>query len=223
MPPKSVSTLSQKLTEARGVFSDEVAVAIVEQWASLCAVTLSQSEAGAKEVASNVFARAAAPEETPQDVVEVLRVLHSTYSNLYSELQIVRSAVGIRIPEIKEEDNLGVNVQLLVLKEIEELEKRLLGGGADASSAPTINFPREYYAARTAIEEKLLGTGKPDEKPSMSPSLRRQLQQLDYDTMVKAALAFAGLAARLRSIVSAFTLNSKKLMNPRSSNDRMIS
>ena len=110
-----------------------------------------------------------------------------------------------------------------MLKEIDDLEKRILGGAPDGSTFPTINFYREYLAARVALEEKILGSGKEDEKPSKSPSLQRQLQQLDYDTMVKAALSFANLASRLRSLVAAITLNSKKLMNPRNTNDRMIS
>ncbi len=226
MPPKAVTVLSQKLAESRGVFSDEVATAVVEQWATLCAVTLTQAEQGAYVVASNVFARAANAEEVPQDVSEVLRVLHTTYSALFSELQVVRSAVAVRIPEIKEEDNLGVNVQLLVVKEIEDLEQRL-AGGKEPTGLPTVNFTREYFAARAAIEEKILAPSKDaegkDQGPSKSPSLRRQLQQLDYDAAIKSALAFAALASRLRSLVTAFTLNAKKLMNPRSSNDRMIS
>jgi hypothetical protein len=224
MPPKTASVLALKLLETRTGFSDELATSIVEKWAERCSTTLVHAETAAQTAAANTLARGAAvPEEVPADVADVLSTLHSTYSNLYAELQTVQSAIVVRVPEIKEEDNLGVNVQLLVLKELGDLEKRILGGGADSSSAPTINFPREYYAARAAIEEKLLGSGKPDEKPSASPSLRRQLLQLDYDTLVKAALAFAGLASRLRSVVAAFTLNSKKLMNPRSSNDRMIS
>lgn len=219
MPPKSA--LGQKLKEAREVFTEDVLNNVVEGWSVLCALNLVQAEAGAKEIAANVAARAASAEEAPADILDLLKVFHFTFSNVASEIQVVRSGILLRFPEIKEEDNLGVNVQLCVLKELDDLEKKVLGGGAEGASLPTLNFRREYFAARTTIEEKILGSGKEDEKPSKSPSLKLQLQQLDYDTAVKAAIGFAALAARLRSAVAAYSLNSKKLMNPRNNNDRM--
>lgn len=210
MPPKMVSLVK----EVRDQFPLENANAIVENWLKVVIPTATNAASAATQI-SLVVSQA-----PPQPVVEALHLLQSLQASVVADLYTLISTIGTRIPEMKEEDNLGVSVQVAVIKQLQSVENELLGG--DKSVGATLNFKVSYLASRAAVEEKLNPTGK-DAQPSQSASLQAQLLQIDTDALLSSRLAFLKLANSLRNLSVAVIENSKKLINPRNVNDRMVS
>jgi hypothetical protein len=211
MPPKSAVIIK----ELREKFPQDAAAAIVESWATN---TIPQLDVIAAAVQN--FQLPADSTQAPASILEILDSLRTAQASVVSDLHKVRSTIVVRIPEMKEEDNLGVSVQMNVLKLFDEVEKQILA--SDKASFATISFKASYLESRAAVEDKLNPSGK-DAQPSKAPSLILQLQQIDRDAALVAFLTLSKLATSLRALVTVYAENAKKLINPRVSNDRMIS
>lgn len=209
MPPK----VSALVTEVRLQFPLDDANAIVENWIKKVIPTAVGAASAVAEI------QVGSPQPN-QGVIEALDLLQSLQVGVVADIQTLLSTIGTRIPEMKEEDNLGVAVQVAVIKQLTALETELLGG--DKSVGATINYKVSYFSSRGGVEEKLNPSGK-DAQPSQAPSLQLQLRQIDNDAIIGARLAFLKLASSLRVLSVAVIENSKKLINPRNVNDRMVS
>lgn len=211
MPPK----MSAVVKELRDQFSQDNAAQIVEAWATKVIPTADASAAAAAGI------QFASPAELapPAAVLELLDHLQSLQASVVADLYVIRATVAVRVPEMKEEDNLGVAVQMSALKQIDDLEKELLGG--DKATGATVEFKQGYLGKRASVEEKISPSGK-DATPSLAPSFALQLKQIDHDAVIAARLALLKLSGSLRAFVNLYAENSKKLINPRNVNDRMI-
>ncbi|CBH15376.1 proteasome activator protein pa26, putative [Trypanosoma brucei gambiense DAL972] len=231
MPPKRAA-LIQNLRDS---YTETSSFAVIEEWA---AGTLQEIEGIAKAAAeahgairNSTYGRAQA-EKSPEQLLGVLQRYQDLCHNVYCQAETIRTVIAIRIPEHKEEDNLGVAVQHAVLKIIDELEIKTLGSGEKSGSggAPTpigMYALREYLSARSTVEDKLLGSvdaesGK-TKGGSQSPSLLLELRQIDADFMLKVELATTHLSTMVRAVINAYLLNWKKLIQPRTGSDHMVS
>lgn len=219
MPPKA-KVLLQALA---ATYPEAQAQSIVERWAENLS-SLLESSAAAAEVAESLKTVDASLAACPPQNVELLTRYTAVLEGVARDTVFLKGAITVRIPEMKEEDNLGVNVQHAVLAHLAQLERKILGGegsSKDAGSAaafPGLDCKASYFAARAAIEEDLLK----EKEPVKSPSTRRHLQQCDADCATKISLAYASLHMSMSSLIVMWVNNSKKLMNPRNTSDRMI-
>jgi hypothetical protein len=219
MPPKS---LVAPLKAFRDAFTEDLITNLNVAWTVELIPQLDTAAADATTILAAVAGRTADPAAVPADVLGYLRGLQGAVLRALTDLQSLQTAIKIRIPEIKEEDNLGVNVQLTYLKVLSEAEQALLGGEKSKSPA-TLSLVRDYLSARAEVEAKLLEKEKEGKEPSpKAPSLLLALSAVDSSAVETAALGALKLSSTLRSIVVLYAENSKKLINPRTSNDRMI-
>lgn len=239
MPPKRAA-LAQALRDA---YPEDTSCGVIEAFAG---DSLQRVEAyiekvnGARDHIRNAEYVAAKHAAAPNAaVLALLQEYQQIAEATFLASDKVRTVISIRIPELKEEDNLGVAVQRAVLREIDALQAALLGGGGGGSSgdreggssggsAPVGMFAaRDYLASRGAIEDKLLGKpgGENEEKTSgasRAPSTLLELKQLDNDVLLKIQLAAVQLATRIRAFINTYALNWKKLIQPRTQNDKMV-
>ena len=153
--------------------------------------------------------------EPSADIKSAALNYRSFLIELIDDLRSVRSDITICMPEIKPEDNLGVEVQVAVIASISNLEKAIQGGGKDeVTGIAAVSFPTAYFKERATIEEKALGTGK-DAEPSKSESLKIQAALFDADMISKLSASYKELAVQLPYIIACIAQNMKKLMNPR--------
>ncbi|CUG87963.1 proteasome activator protein pa26, putative [Bodo saltans] len=211
MPPKTAVLLK----ELREKVPADAAAAVVESWAT---TTIPQLEAVGASVQN--FQLPADLSQPPAALLEILDTLRLTQSSIVVGLQTIRSTIVVRIPEMKEEDNLGVSVQINALKMLDEVEKQILD--SEKAQLASIGYKASYLGARASIEEKLNPSGK-DAQPTKAPSAALQLQQVDRDAALIAYLTAAKLSTSLRALVTVYAENAKKLVNPRVSSDRMLS
>jgi hypothetical protein len=211
MPPKTAVLLK----ELREKFPADAAGAVVESWATTIIPQLETIGASVQnfQLPENLT-------QPPAALLEILDTLRLTQSSVVVDLQTIRSTIVVRIPEMKEEDNLGVSVQINVLKMLDEVEKQILD--SEKSQLASIGYKASYLGSRASIEEKLNPSGK-DAQPSNAPSVKLQLQQVDRDAALITYLTAAKLSTSLRALVTVYAENAKKLVNPRVSNDRMLS
>lgn len=209
-----------KLKDLKGSASPDACEAILKKW--IAAFDGTSAAADALETLS-VSLETAEPsrDKAPAAVLEAVLAYRANLQNLAKDLTTLRSAILLRIPEIKEEDNLGVNVQLQVLAQIKAFNANVTGGassGKEDSSSSGTSFPsvcvaKDYLSARAAIEEKLLGSEK--DGPSKSVSLLQQLSFYDADTVARLSRGYREVLLQQQYIVSCMTLNYKKLYAPR--------
>lgn len=242
MPPKRLA-YAQGLRDA---FTESHSCAVVERWATETIPRVEQlahgAAAGRAAIAQKGAYTRADAEQTPGPVLSVLREYQAVCHNVFHDAEAIRTVIAVRVPELKEEDNLGVAVQHAVLRLLDDVENKTLGAAAGGNSggerssgvrAPTgVYALQEYLAARSEVEEKLLGDSakgkEEDNKGSAkgghaSPSMLLKLQQVDADALMKVELAAVVLLTTLRSFVNAYALNWRKLIEPRTSTDRMVS
>ncbi|KAH9597456.1 Proteasome activator PA28 [Trypanosoma melophagium] len=245
MPPKRL-VHAQSLRDA---FTETDSCAAVENWATVTITRVEQlvQRAAAQRAAVRQLAyNRNNAEHTPEEIIAILQDYQAICQHVFSEAELVRTVIAIRIPELKEEDNLGVAVQHAVLKMLDELQTKITsgsgggdksGGGNSVPSLAGMFTLREYLSTRGTLEDKLLGKaeeGKSDKEKSKgtekeetggsrSPSLLLELKQVDGDVMLKVELAGSQLTTTLRSFVNAYALNWKKLIQPRTGSDHMVS
>nr|CCC93544.1 putative proteasome activator protein pa26 [Trypanosoma congolense IL3000] len=213
----------------RDAMTEQTSWSVIDTWANNTIEALQKISASAAQARSSIQGtsyRLSHAEETPVSTVDLLRQYQTLCHDIYCDAQLVRSVIMIRIPDHKEEDNLGVAVQMEVLKLIEGLEGKLLPSGEKSSSVGGVFCLRDYLATRATVEEKLLGSsnaGSEGKKGSKAPSLLLELREIDMDALLKVEFAATHLCAVLRGLVTSYTLNWKKLMQPRTGNDYMIS
>lgn len=153
--------------------------------------------------------------EPSTDIKNAALSYRSFIIQLADELRSIRAEIMINMPEIKPEDNLGVEVQLAVIKVISDLEKALQGGAKDEiTGIAPVSFATSYFKERATIEEKAIGTGK-DAEPSKSESLKIQAALFDADLVSRLAGSYNEIAVQLPFVVATVAQNMKKIMNPR--------
>lgn len=215
--------LTAKLKDYKSASSPDACEAILKKWAA--SFEESSAIADSLEALSVSIQQGTEPsrDKAPAPVIDALMRYRMDLQNIAKDLYILRGAVLLRIPEIKEEDNLGVNVQLQVLSQIKSFASSVTGSngsssGKDespsASSLPSVGLVKEYLAARASIEEKLLGTSE-KEGPSKSQSLVQQLVIFDSDAVARLSRGYRELILQQQFLISSMTLNYKKLYAPR--------
>ncbi|RNF05189.1 putative proteasome activator protein pa26 [Trypanosoma rangeli] len=232
MPPKRLA-YAQALRET---FTEAESCAVVERWAT-------EAVGHLERVAQHAAVQYASVQEaaytsgnvnqTPAGIMSVIRDYQSLCLGVYRDAEVVRTVVSVRLPEIKEEDNLGVAVQHAIVRMLDELQNKTLGNGGSGEKNSGVKAQtgvyalREYLEARSGVEEKLLGKpGDGNEKAkesSKSPSLLLELRQVDADALLKVELSAMQLVSSMRSFINAYALNWKKLIEPRTGGDRMVS
>lgn len=229
MPPKR-SAMAQAIRDS---YTEDASLGVVDHWSSKAVADLEARAKNAHDARAAVLAAyytADAAASVPQSVISSLREYQEHLHDIYVSAEMVRTVIACRIPELKAEDNLGVEVQMVVLKMVDSLEGKLLGSGGDKEGgAPAVSgmyAAREYLAARGAAEDKILGKAGEDDKKTKSaaPSVLLELQQIDADALLKLELNATQLATAIRAFVNAYALNWKKLIQPRSgAGDKSIS
>ncbi|KAG5492494.1 hypothetical protein JKF63_01072 [Porcisia hertigi] len=223
MPPKR-SAMAQAI---RDTYNEETSLAVVEEWSSKVVADLETRARNANDARKGLLAypyTADAAQTVPNIVVASLREFQEQLHDVYRAAETIRTVIACRIPELKAEDNLGVEVQMTVLKMIDTLEGKLLGGSSGdkdggAPGVAGINATREFLATRGAVEDKILGKAGDDDKKTKSsaPSVLMELQQIDADALLRLELSATQIATQIRSFINVYALNWKKLIQPRSS------
>ncbi|CCW71912.1 unnamed protein product [Phytomonas sp. Hart1] len=245
MPPKRAA-LVKSLREA---FPEDRSFAEVERWGSstidefngLLRELLPAREAIFRET----YSVPSSAEATPEKLLNLLHRYEALSLKVWVAAEEIRNMIELRIPEFKEEDNLGVAVQAAVLSKLDKFQNAISGDDGEkeaVKSAAGIFSSKKYLASRASIEEKLLpkpkkasdeeknnakGKDKNAEDASATedvkaPSAILELKQLDYDMLVKLELGIRHLQTRLRGFVNTYVLNSKKLIQPRTNTDGMV-
>lgn len=234
MPPKRVA-MAQSIRDA---YTEETSCAEIERWSGPILSSLEGTAKAARSMRQEILkqtytADAAAKSET--SIITALRQYQEVGHDIYLSAETIRTVIACRIPELKEEDNLGVGVQTAVLKMIDGLQDKLAGGGSGdkGGSSGVINMfsTRDYLSARGGIEDKLLGKPADGDKKegekkegTKAPSVVLELQQLDADILLKLELSATQISTVVRSLINAYALNWKKLIQPRNSiGDKMVS
>ncbi|AIO01695.1 proteasome activator protein pa26, putative [Leishmania panamensis] len=209
----------------RDTYSEEASFAIVEEWSSKVLADLEARATNAHHARQGVLAKpytADAAETVPVSVVASLREFQGELHDIYRGAETIRTVIACRIPELKSEDNLGVEVQMAVLKMVDSLEGKLLGSGGDKDGGvPCVAgmyATRDYLTARGSVEDKVLGKAGDDDKKTKSaaPSVLMELQQIDADALLKLELSAMQISTQIRSFINVYALNWKKLIQPRS-------
>lgn len=209
----------------RDAFPEEASLAVVDEWSSKAIANLEARATNAQHARKAVLSKTYTTNDAaavPISVVGSLREYQEELHDIYRAAETVRTVIACRVPELKAEDNLGVEVQMTVLKMIDLLEGKVMGGSGDKEGgAPGVAgmfATRDYLGARGSAEDKLLGKAGEDDKKTKSsaPSVLMELQQIDADALLKLELSATQLATQLRSFVNAYALNWKKLIQPRS-------
>jgi hypothetical protein len=210
----------------RDAFTEETSLDVVDQWSSKAVAALEVRAKNAHDARAAVLAAtytADAAATVPQSVIASLREHQEHLHDIFRSAETIRTVIVCRIPEQKAEDNLGVEVQMVVLKMLDSLEGKVMGngGGDKDGGAPGVSgmyAVREYLTARSAAEDKILGKASDDDKKTKSsaPSVLLELQQIDADALLKLELNATQVATSIRAFVNAYALNWKKLIQPRS-------
>ncbi|EAN97792.1 proteasome activator protein PA26, putative [Trypanosoma cruzi] len=137
MPPKRL-VHAQDLRDA---FPEEESCGVVERWATnLVSQVAKIAEQAGSQCASIQGTKYTCDnaEKVPEEVMSMLFNYQSACRRIYYDAEVIRTVISVRIPELKEEDNLGVAVQHAVLKMLEEIQNKTLGaGGAGGAGEKT--------------------------------------------------------------------------------------
>ncbi|CCW64894.1 unnamed protein product [Phytomonas sp. EM1] len=242
MPPKRAATVNA----LRAAFPEELSLAAVERWAGETPEELKslleELRRAREGVSRRPYVNPAAAEDSPRELLSLFQRYGALAEGIFLAAERIRGVVELRIPELKEEDNLGVAVQNAVLRRLDAVQNYLLAGngGEKEGVRPMAGMfvAKEYLAARAGIEEKILPKpAKPDggekgkeegkegeaSSGTKAPSAILELQQLDYDALLKLELTIEHLLTLLLAFVNTYMLNWKKLIQPRSNTDTMVS
>ncbi|RNF26794.1 proteasome activator protein PA26 [Trypanosoma conorhini] len=232
MPPKRLAHVQA----LRDTFTEAESCAVVERWATetVCHLEGLAQQAVAQYASVQEAAYTCdAAKQTPADILSILRSYQYLCQGVYRDAEVVRTVVAVRLPELKEEDNLGVGVQHAILRMLDEVQNKTLGAGGTGEKSSGVKAQtsvyalREYLEARGGVEEKLLGTpaegSEKGKEGSKSPSVLLQLRQLDADALLKVELSALQLVSSMRAFINAYALNWRKLIEPRTGGDRMVS
>ncbi|EPY37191.1 proteasome activator protein PA26 [Strigomonas culicis] len=240
MPPKR-ATMVQELREC---YTEEYSLAEIREWSTriikeIDALTDKASELQG-EIEKLVPATAYRAEVLQQPAVRIMPLLREYQAlcrAVFNSAEKVRLVIMIRVPEHKEEDNLGVAVQQAVLRALDALQNRMVKGSnasseketSSASSAAGMFLLRDYLGARVKVEAAILNGGAPSDEEqatrgkAVAPSSYTELQQLDIDTLYKVELASRQLSTAVKAFINTYVVNWKKLIDPRNgANDRMV-
>lgn len=155
-------------------------------------------------------------------VVSALDDAIRTMRTMAFDLNDISIYILSKVPEMKEEDNLGVTVQSQVLEVVTEVQRALQGTNKENPRLVHGGSKQSYFAARSELEMKLAPTAADAKVPS-SISLRLALWELDSVTLGNIAVAFAELKKYAIALSLTFARNAKKIHEPRRQNNSMIS
>ncbi|KAH8607990.1 putative Proteasome activator pa28 beta subunit [Trypanosoma vivax] len=222
---RKCSALVQGLRDA---FPETKAWATVNNWAATTIQEVEQLSAQAASVRlavlNSTYSKSNA-EETPANIVQLLQQCQELYYRLFCDTETIATVIGVRVPEHKEEDNLGVAVQMAAFEALGKLQSALAKIDGNDNETSSIFMARNYMATRGKVEERLLGKVSDDggkRESSRSPSALLELRQVDADAMLGVQLSTARIARLLRSLVTVYVLNAKKLIQPRSTSEHML-
>lgn len=233
MPPKR----GEMAQAVRTAFPEDASYAQVVTWSE---TTQGKAEAIREKAAQQRAATLTATYKVPDCAAQapaclpLLKEYQELVSDVFRGAETIRTVISVRIPELKEEDNLGVAVQMTVIKQLESLQSKLMGGGGGdkdggAGFAAGMFQTKDYLASRASVEDNLLGKedsgdDKKKSSGSKSPSALLQLQQIDADALLRVELGAMQVATALRIFINTYALNWKKLIEPRAaSSGRMVS
>lgn len=169
----------------------------------------------------------------PTELLELLHEYQALAKDIFVSIEKIKAVVLVRVPEIKTEDNLGVEVQMTFLRQLGAVQDKLSGSGGGEKEGgggalvAGLFFLDKFLEDRCEIEAKAMGTPASPAKetsarqPPASSKLR--LKQVDQDAALKVQLATMQLATLLRGFVNSYALNFKKLIMPRENNNKMVS
>jgi hypothetical protein len=151
----------------------------------------------------------------PTDVLEALDEVVTSVRTLNFDLSELQAYIMTLVPEIKEEDNAGVNIQSYLLEQIGEAQKVLNGAGKESSPRFVhLGGRQEYLSKRSELEMKLAPTGKDAEVPK-SQSLRLALHDLDNAVVGNIASTFVELRRISLGVSGTFVRNQDRITQPR--------
>ncbi|CAD2214602.1 proteasome activator protein PA26 [Angomonas deanei] len=222
--PVKRGAMAQKL---RDTYTEDLSLAQVHQWSEHSTQELDQFITEVSKARQELGKQPAGAAATPTAVLQLLQRYQQLGKSVFEAVEQIRLVIAIRIPERKEEDNLGVAVQFAVLGSLDTIQNALVKGSSEgkeggASLPCGVFVAREYLKERGAVEEKVLGDGK-EEKKKVPPSALLELQQIDTDYLLRVEMAALHVSVLLKAFINSYALNWKKLIDPRnSSRDRMV-
>ena len=221
---RSVAAKTQALLETPAY--GEAAVSFIDELLdkvpSYVAAAKTVREAGAPALDAAHAADLAAPPKPLLDALDAFRV---EVEFVVKVLNAASLFIHSRVPEMKEEDNAGVMIQMQVLETLGDLrkvfEQGVKGKDSGATRFVSLKYKLDYLTARAELEEKLNPSGK-DAQPSKSASLKLALVEQDKMALADVAASYLALRRYALSLVSAFTKNIEKLAMPRRNSVGMI-
>jgi hypothetical protein len=188
-----------------------------------------------KALAATFAAAAPTPAGPPPAVLlAAMEELRTESIKFVDGLNALRNLIIVRTPEIKEEDNAGVAIQMAFAELVDGYSDVLTGAGGKKDSSGgglslvPIGFKKDYLAARVAAEEKVLGRQDKEETDGGSsinkqtPSSLAALAQVDTEACFKVSNGFYKLHQASLLLVVGFTRNANKILNPRRTGSSMI-
>jgi hypothetical protein len=154
-------------------------------------------------------------------VVDGINDLRKQSAFMVKVCEAILVLVDYLTPELKEEDNAGVAIQMQVQATAVSIMQMMVGSTKEKSAYCNINTLQDYLGVRADIEEKMNPSGK-EAQPSKSASRAMQLVTIDAVQLRAVAQSFKALKRIGLSLVLTFARNEKKVMKPRREATEMI-
>jgi hypothetical protein len=180
-------------------------------------------------------------EQVPAELLKEFDTLHQQVWEFVDAIIDMKTFISLRIPEIKEEDNMGVNVQWTVIKDLNRIEEVLTGGsnggggGAPwarseikgAAARAPLYAKGDYLESRFHAEKKFFG--KKDKKKEgeeasaaeehKAPSAALLVAQVDREWADKIVWQYKSMIQLRTQLYTAAKQNMKKITDPRGHKD----
>jgi hypothetical protein len=177
--------------------------------------------ARATALAAQLEAAPTAAVDAPAALLAELSALGGAASEGVAALESAVLFIVARTPTIKEEDNLGVAAQQLVLKALSE-SMALLEVPDDKRRFVSVGGKLSYLKARAELEKAARAPAK-DDAPPPGPSAGLVLRQLDIDTALDVARSWRVLQRVAVQAALLMARNFSSLNQPRRDNATFLS
>lgn len=168
----------------------------------------------AAQLAGADFAEAA-----PQTLLAEFDTVAAASGALLDAIAPLIAFINSRVPKAAVEDNIGVEVQMLVLKALKEMEAVLTGKDDKTSFAGSAGAKAAYLKARCDIEDKLKPPPAPKdgEKPAAGPAPSQRAFGAAFDAATAAEVARSWVVLRRygSQVVQLLVRNIEQLNKPR--------
>lgn len=169
----------------------------------------------------------------PAAVLAAIEAVRMETEFVIKAMNAVSLYIFTKMPEIKEEDNAGVAVQMHVMETIGQVKAICeTGSGGGKSADPrfcALGFKLSYLKARGEMEEKLNPKKEKEEKKDdkdaapaspvapafKSPSARMAIEEFDRNAMADVAATYMQLRRMGTMAARTFTINIEKVACPR--------